>query len=102
MIGGHLEGGERPEDALVREVQEEVGVTPTGFAPVGGFVETSLEIGPARLHFFVITDWVGGDPEMRGDEHAELRWFDVETACALPDLALPQYRSIFRSLEGMR
>ena len=101
VIGGHLEGAERPEDALVREVREEVGVTPTGFIPIGGVVESSPEVGPGRLHFFVIMEWAGGDPEMRGDEHTARRWFDVETACALPDLALPQYRSIFRSLEGM-
>ena len=35
---------------------------------------------------------------MRGDEHSELRWFNVEEACSLDDLALDEYRASFRSL----
>jgi 8-oxo-dGTP pyrophosphatase MutT (NUDIX family) len=34
LIGGHLEDAERLEDGLVREVQEEVGATPTAFTPI--------------------------------------------------------------------
>ncbi len=35
---------------------------------------------------------------MRSDEHSELRWFNVEEACSLDDLALDEYRASFRSL----
>ena len=54
--------------------------------------------GPARLHFFVVTEWQGGEPALRGDEHTELRWCEVEAACALPDLAASGYQAIFRAL----
>jgi hypothetical protein len=33
---------------------------------------------------------------MIGDEHTELAWFTQETAVALPDLALEEYRMLFR------
>jgi 8-oxo-dGTP diphosphatase len=100
VIGGHLEGSERPEDALVREVREEVGVTPTRFASIDKIVDSSPEVAPTLLHFFVVTEWAGGDPDMRGDEHTEIAWFDIEAACQMHELALPQYRSIFRSLKA--
>ena len=35
---------------------------------------------------------------MIGDEHTELSWFTLETAVALPDLALEEYRALFRKL----
>ncbi len=101
VLGGHLEPGETPEEALVREVREEVGLTPTSFRPVGELPEPYPELyGPARLHFFAVTAWDGGEPAMLGDEHTQLRWFDVEAACTLPKLATETYRAIFRSLDA--
>ena len=35
--GGHCEPGEPPEQALVRELREELGVTPTAWRPLGAF-----------------------------------------------------------------
>ena len=40
----------------------------------------------------------GGQPNIIDDEHTELRWFTLEEAKALPDLALEDYRSLFDSL----
>lgn len=99
VLGGHLEDGETPAQALVREVGEEVGLTPTAFRALGELPEPFPELyGPARLHFFAVTAWEGGEPAMLGDEHTELRWFDVEAACGLPDLAWSGYERIFRQL----
>ena len=103
VIGGHLEAGEIPEQALVREVREEVGLTVTRFAPLGTLAEPQPgRYGPGALHFFSVTDWQGGEPVMLGDEHTELRWFDIDAACALPDLAATEYRSIFESIAPSR
>lgn len=100
VIGGHLEAGESREQALVREVREEVGLTPTRSRQVGELPEPRPELyGSARLHFFAVTAWRGGEPALLGDEHTELRWFEVEAACALPDLAASGYHAIFRRLE---
>jgi hypothetical protein len=47
---------------------------------------------------FIVSEWRGGEPAMRGDEHSELRWFSIPEACQLGELALPQYRDIFRAI----
>ena len=99
VVGGHVEPGETPDGALVRELQEEVGVTPTLFRKFAEIGEPRPEhYGPARLHVFVVTGWEGGEPRLQGDEHTELRWFAIDAACALPDLAAAEYPALFRML----
>ena len=95
VIGGHVEAGESFEDALLREVEEEIGIRPLGYdkhsrhpLPQGGV-----------LVLFQIVSWAGGEPRLRNDEHVELRWFPIRAACRLTQLAAPEYVPIFRSLE---
>lgn len=99
VLGGHVEDGEAVEAALVREVQEEAGVTPSTFRLLGQLEEPNPALNrPAHYHMFGITAWHGGEPRMLGDEHAALRWFPVDDACALPDLALPSYGPFLRAV----
>jgi 8-oxo-dGTP diphosphatase len=93
VIGGHVEEGETVEHALVREAEEEVGLTPTCFVPAG-----RMDRG-AVYHFYFVLDWRGGEPSLRGDEHTELRWFTRVEASALDPLALPEYPTFFRDLQ---
>jgi 8-oxo-dGTP diphosphatase len=95
VIGGHCEGGEAPGDALVREVEEEIGVTPRTFKEIGVLAEPHPEEhGEARYHIFLITAWGGGEPRLQGSEHSELRWMRLESALTLP-LAHPGYGDLF-------
>ena len=94
VIGGHVEPGESVEQALIREAEEETGLTPVRFVPAG-----RIERGQAVHHLFTVLDWRGGEPRVLGDEHTELGWFTIEDACSLDPLALPEYRSLFRSLQ---
>jgi ADP-ribose pyrophosphatase YjhB (NUDIX family) len=94
--GGHQEQRESLAEALVREVLEEVAVTPTSFALLGTIADPNTsETDPATYHMYVVTAWDGGEPVLSGDEHSELRWLAPATASALPDLALEEYRPIF-------
>jgi mutator protein MutT len=91
LIGGHVDPGETVEDALVRELQEEIGVTPILFSPVT-VIDFSQEAGRAvRYHLFRI-DAVKGEPRLANDEHTALRWFALADAAALSDLASARYR----------
>ena len=68
--GGKLEANERPESALVREFQEEVGVTPLVFEPIKEIVHRYTH-NLVHLHVFKITEF-DGIAENR--EWQQLRW----------------------------
>ncbi|HPL29318.1 MAG TPA: NUDIX domain-containing protein [Anaerolineae bacterium] len=97
IIGGRCDAGEEPEETLVREMTEEIGVVPRVFSRVAVLPEPLPELyGEAEYHIYVVTGWAGLLAE-HGDEHAELRWFELTEAMKL-DLALPAYRSVFAAL----
>jgi len=94
LPGGHCEGHETPADALVRELEEEIGVTPRVFEEIAVLGEPRpAEHGEARYHIFVVAGW-RGEPRLRGPEHSELRWLNLDDALALP-LAHPGYGKLF-------
>lgn len=95
--GGHQEPRETLHEALVREVEEEVGVKPASFAVVGSINDPNAADGdPAIYHLFAVTTWNGGEPALIGDEHTELRWFTWQEASGLTDIALEEYRPLSR------
>ena len=87
--GGHVEPGERPADAFVRELAEELGVTVA--APVDPPFRT-LDDPDLRAALWVITTWDGEPSNDSPDEHDEIGWFTGDEASRLrlvDDRSLP-------------
>ncbi len=98
--GGHVEVGESAEEALVRELGEELAIAPTAWS----FMSTIEDRPPGsehtnRFYMFKVTDWQG-KPALCGTEHTEMRWLDPSAAAMMPDHALPHYRGLLRALCG--
>ena len=82
--GGKIEAGETPEQALIRELREELSVEARQLRFWTSREHTYTE--PARhvrLHFFHVDDFRG---EARPNEGQTLRWLRPEEAPALPFL----------------
>jgi 8-oxo-dGTP diphosphatase len=94
--GGHVEPGETLDDALVRELTEEIGVIASGYSAASQI--TDPHAVRVIYHIYLVSDWQH-EPRLANDEHSELSWFSPKEAMALPDLALDEYRAIFSALQ---
>ena len=70
-VGGKFEAGESPEDCLLREVQEETGLTLTDYRYRGLVTFVSDEWGTEYMHLFTATGFEG---EMKACDEGELVW----------------------------
>ncbi|MCI8412102.1 MAG: 8-oxo-dGTP diphosphatase [Clostridia bacterium] len=76
-IGGKIEKGETPEEAMIREAQEEVLVTPTKYDKVGVVEFIEFYKGKKQnviFHLFVATNWEG---EPQESEEMNPKWFKI-------------------------
>lgn len=56
--GGKLEPGEKPEEALVRELREEIALVPITYKPLS-FISHSYETFHIVLLPYLVTEWTG-------------------------------------------
>ena len=68
--GGHSEDGESPEQALARELTEELGVVPKEYR------EHSQSINGEGLLIlrYCVTQWTGTPSNLQEREHSEIAW----------------------------
>ena len=104
VFGGHVEPGEQQQQTLVRELQEELGITPTQWS----YLETNTFSLPASLdepadtltvHLYLVTAWEGAPVNRQIDEHSEIGWFSLAQAIQL-ELADPGYPGLFSRYLG--
>lgn len=76
--GGHVEAGEEPEEAVRREVREELGVIARGLRYVCTLLDRSEEL--RRLHYFAVTEWEG---DVTNHEAASLLWLPLTSVESL-------------------
>jgi len=96
--GGHCEPGETPQQALLRELDEEIGVVPTEWRLVNHFdVPAHDQDESMILYFYEVTAWTGTPSNLQPDEHAEIAWFTIDEACHLA-LPHPAYVDLFHRL----
>jgi ADP-ribose pyrophosphatase len=95
MFGGHVEPAEGHEETLVRELQEELGITPTQWK----YLETltlfqSESSDPWKVHLYLVTAWNGTPFNRQPEEHSVIHWFSLAEAAQLR-LADPIYPRLF-------
>jgi len=88
--GGHLDPGEDPADAAVRETREETGLVVAH--PPGGPRLLHLDAHPAGDHFHLDLRYLllGGDldPQPPAGESQQVAWFSLDEAIERADAAL--------------
>lgn len=78
FVGGKVEPGETPEEALVRECREELDVT---VEPLSVFTQVTHDYPDVRVHLTLFTARiVSGEPKLL--EHSAIEWI---TPSEIPD-----------------
>jgi 8-oxo-dGTP pyrophosphatase MutT (NUDIX family) len=88
--GGHIDAGEAPWEAAVRETREETGLTGVlARQPKGGPPLFHLDAHPAGTHFHLDLRYLlrcdDADPSPAAGESQEVRWFSLDEALAIAD-----------------
>lgn len=93
--GGKIESHESPEEALVRELREELNIEVIRFWP---WFQRSYEYPHATIHlfFFRVIAWRG---QLKGHEGQELRWVQPSLSQDFPTPLLPTNAQVLRDLQ---
>ena len=107
LFGGHVEPGEQHDQTLVRELQEELDITPTSWKfletltvslpddenkPSDPLTESSA--GSLTVHLYLVTAWDGTPTNRQPEEHSAIGWFSLTQATGL-HLADASYPTLF-------
>ena len=96
LPGGHLETGEQPEDALRREMEEELGIVPIVLVFVCTLLHRSQEF--RKLHYFAVTRWQG---EIQPHEAEAVLWVSFNALTSLDldvdRMAVAEYLRVYET-----
>ena len=99
VFGGHIEPDEQPEKTLIRELQEELDITPTRWRELEILRESVPETNEMAahdlvVHFYCVSEWVGSPVNRQLQEHSLIQWFSYDEAVQLK-LAHHSYPGLF-------
>jgi 8-oxo-dGTP pyrophosphatase MutT (NUDIX family) len=101
--GGHIDPGESPEQAAVRECREETGLPASH--PAHGPVLVHFDVHEASGHVHLDVRYLlaapDEDPAPGPDESQEVAWFSWDTAADMADEALAGALAAARRLTGI-
>ena len=101
-IGGHVASNETPEQALARELKEELDVIATEWKLLAVLPNHEPGLNEQYIYYvYVVTDWIGSPRNILIDEHDAIGWFETYQALQL-DLALSGHTEVFRRLAEER
>ena len=80
-VGGKFEEGESPEECMLREVQEETGLTLTAWRYRGIVTFVSDEWGSEYMHLFTAGGYTG---QLKSCDEGELEWVEKRRLLSLP------------------
>ena len=96
LPGGHLETGEQPENALRREMEEELGIVPIDLVFVCTLLHRSQEF--RKLHYFAVTRWQG---EIQPHEAEAVLWVSFNALTSLDldvdRMAVAEYLRVYET-----
>ena len=98
VVGGHVEAGETPEQALTRESREELAIEVTSLARL----PLTVEEPGLSMTVFVVRRWVGEPVNAAPEEHEVIRWFSADELDGLggSDFADPRLPRLLVELLG--
>ena len=95
LVGGHVESGELPHQAVSRECLEELGVHVYDQLPI----PVTVSDPTLDMHAFLVTRWEGEPVNAAPEEHDDLRWFRPSD---LPDLKIAHPASLSSILSAVQ
>ena len=84
LPGGRVEGGERVDRAILREVREETGLEGR-ILGVTRVIRYVSQMGYHTVRFNFVVEPSGGEISVDGEEILDARWMSFEEIAAIPD-----------------
>ncbi|WP_433579704.1 NUDIX hydrolase [Nocardia brasiliensis] len=97
LPSGHLEAGESVIAALVREAEEEIGVTIAPTDVQFSHVMHNSSSGGRMAFFFTVRSWQGDPTNLEPDKCSALEWF---TPNALPEYMIDYCRDAMHEIDA--
>ena len=95
LMGGHVEDGENPEMAVVREAFEEIGIVVN---PENISYKRTTIVHPDHVYLYYECDKFEGEPTIaEPDQCDDLRYYDLDN---LPDNLIPADKLALESIYG--